>query len=643
MHPYIPFDFERQGLYLYGRAAMFRRLLPIVLLLAAPLAPARDKTETWLQVSSPHFVVVTNASEKQGRRVADQFERMRSVFHTAFPKAQVDPDAPIIVLAIKDAKDFRALEPEAYLAKGSLKLGGLFLRAADKNYVLMRLDAEGEHPYAVVYHEYTHLLLSKSAEYMPLWLNEGLAEFYQNTDIRDKEALLGEPSADDILWLRQNRLLPLATLFTVDQNSPYYHEENKGSIFYSESWALTHYLEMKEFAEKTHHVPDYLDLLSKQVDPITAATRAFGDLKQLQKELESYIHQTSGFLQLKMMTTTEVDDSAFKVQTLTGAQSDAVRADFLAYNSRTADAESLLDHVLQEDPNNVSAHETKGFLEFRQGHLEDAKKWYAQAVQLDSQSYLAHYYFAAIAMNGARDASDQEQVESSLRAAIKLNPSFAPAFDRLAVFLAMRNKSLDEARMMELTAIGLDPANLGYRINIANIWMTMEKGQNAVNVLRAAAKMAKTPQDSQMVETALMHAQEYADNQAHFAEQTRRMNEEEKSGGGAAVSTTSEGYVPHLSRRPEFVARGPHRFLVGVLKGVHCDNPALDLTVNSSGKLVALHVDNYFTLPFTALGFQPNKDLNPCADLENRTAKVEYVESENPSVTAHLISVELHK
>jgi tetratricopeptide (TPR) repeat protein len=621
---------------------MPRRILLLFLCLAAPLVPARDKTEIWLQISSPHFVVVTNASEKQGRRVADQFERMRSVFHTAFPKAQVDPDSPIIVLAIRDAKDFRALEPEAYLAKGSLKLGGLFLRAADKNYVLMRLDAEGEHPYAIVYHEYTHLLLSKSAEFMPLWLNEGLAEFYQNTDIREKEALLGEPSADDILWLRQNRLLPLATLLTVDHNSPYYHEENKGSIFYAESWALTHYLEIKDRVEKTRHVSEYLDLLSKQVDSVTAASRAFGDLKQLQQELERYI-RNSDFHYLKVMTTTEVDDSAFKVQTLTEAQSDAVRADFLAYNSRTADAESLLDHVLQEDPNNVSAHETKGFLEFRQGHLDEAKKWYAQAVQLDSKSYLAHYYFAVIAMSGSRDASDQEQVESSLRTAIKLNPSFAPAFDRLAISLAMRNKSLDEARMMELTAISLDPANVGYRINMANVWMTMEKGQNAVDVLRFAAKLAKTPQDSQMVETALMHAQDYADNQAHFAEQTRRMNEEEKSGAGAAVSTTSDGYMPHLSRRAEFVARGPHRFLVGVLKSVHCDNPALDLTVNSSGKLLALHVDNYFTLPFTALGFQPDKDLNPCADLENRSAKVEYVESADPKVTAHLISVELHK
>src|SRR5215467_112945 len=197
---------------------MFRRTLPLILLFTCALAPARDKAENWLQVTSPHFVVVTNSNEKQGRRIADQFERMRSVFHTEFPKLQMDPGTPIVVLAIKDEKDFRALEPAAYLAKGSLRLGGLFLRTPDKNYVLMRLDAEGEHPYAVVYHEYTHLILSKAAEWLPLWLNEGLAEFYQNTDIHEKEVELGQISPENIQLLREHRLLPLATLFAVDSN-----------------------------------------------------------------------------------------------------------------------------------------------------------------------------------------------------------------------------------------------------------------------------------------------------------------------------------------------------------------------------------------------------------------------------------------
>lgn len=622
-----------------------RRILPPLLLLFAAVcpvaAPARDNPEDWIEVRSQHFVVATNSNEKQGRRIADQFERMRSVFHTELPKLQVDPDTPIVVLAIKDEKGFRALEPEAYLAKGQLKLGGLFLRAPDKNYVLMRLDVTEEHPYAVIYHEYTHLLLSKYAEWLPLWLNEGLAEFYENTDIREKDVLQGEPSPGNIQLLRESRLLPLATLFAVDEKSPYYHEENKGSIFYAESWVLTHYLEIKDFKEKAHRLGDYTDLLAKHVDPVIAADRAFGDLKHLQSELEGYVREGS-FSYFKMGVATQVDESAFKIRSLSLGQSDALRADFLAYNQRFTDARALLDRVLQEDPNNASAYETQGFLEFRQGHLEEAKKSYTRAVQLDSQSYLAHYYFAAISMNGLMASLDEAQVEKSLRTAIQLNPSFAPPYDRLAVFLAMHHRNLDEAHMMGLTAVTLDPANVGYRVNVAFALMTAEKGNSAVDVLRAAAKVAKTPEDEQTVENTLMHAEEYVAAQDEASRHSvstveTTVTQVAPQGSGETVD------APRLAHRDEFVPHGPHRFLTGVLKDIHCDAPQMDLTVDSGGKNLVLHAENYYKIQFSALNFKPSAQLNPCKDLQGRSAKVEYVESASPSAAARVVSIELHK
>ena len=73
----------------------------------------------------------------------------------------------------------------------------------------------------MVYHEYTHLLLSKAEEWLPLWLNEGLAQFYQNTDIRDKDVLMGELSEQNIRLLLQNRPLPLATLFNSIRRLPH--------------------------------------------------------------------------------------------------------------------------------------------------------------------------------------------------------------------------------------------------------------------------------------------------------------------------------------------------------------------------------------------------------------------------------------
>jgi len=319
------------------------------------------------------------------------------------------------VLALKDKKSFQSLEPEAYLAKGQLDLAGYFMRAPDKNYILLRLDAQGEHPYATVYHEYTHYMLRDASEWIPLWLNEGLAEFYQNTDIEEKDVRLGQPSPDDILYLRQNRLLPLTTLLKVDQTSPYYHEEQKGSVFYAESWALTHYIEVTDRQKGTNRIYDYAKLLIKKEDPVVAAQQAFGDLNQLQKSLNSYISQGQ-FMMFKINTVVTADESTFQVREIPTPDADAIRADVLVYNRRTKDAQALLDSTLRDDPKNALAHETMGYLKFREGDIQSARKWYGEAVQLDSQSYLAHYYYATMSMNAQATTRNR-----------KLNPAFAPA------------------------------------------------------------------------------------------------------------------------------------------------------------------------------------------------------------------------
>jgi tetratricopeptide (TPR) repeat protein len=483
------------------------RLSALPLLVCAGLAFAGNKPENWLQVSSQHFTILTNGSDKDARHIADQFERMRAIFHTIFPQMQVDPAVPIVVIAVKDTKDFRDLEPEAYLAKGQLNLSGLFLRAPEKNYVLLRMDAGGEHPYSAIYHEYTHLLFSKAEDWLPTWLNEGLAEFYENTDIYGKDTVLGQPNAYDILFLRQNRLIPLTTLFTVDYNSPYYHEEHKGSIFYAESWALTHYLSVMDFQNRTQKIPDYMLLVANHVDPVTAATRAFGDLTHLQSQLESYV-QGANYQRFHLKQPPESDDLTCKTQPVTVPQANAVRADFLAYNQREKDARALLDQVLKDDPNNTLAHETMGQLEFRAGRMDQAQKWYEQAVKLDSRSYLANYYFAAIAMSRGGSEDMGSQIESSLQKAIKLNPSFAPSYDRLAMYYNNGHEEMEQAHTMELQAVQLDPGNVPYRINAAYILVNMERENDAITMLENALKIAKNPEETASVQDALKMAQQ---------------------------------------------------------------------------------------------------------------------------------------
>ncbi len=626
------------------------KIFVFVLLLASTCSTgARDANENWVEVRSPHFVVLTDAGEKQGRRIADQFERVRSVFHVLFPKANVDPASPIVVIAVKDKKGFQALEPEAYLAKGQLDIAGFFLRAPEKNYILLRLDVEAEHPFATVYHEYTHLLIGKAGDWMPLWLNEGLAEFFQNTEIHDKNAQVGEPSSDDILYLRQNRLLPLTTLLKVDVDSPYYHEERKGSIFYAESWALTHYLEMNDRIQQTHKLSDYAQLVSKDHDPVAAAQQAFGDLGVLQKTLDSYISRSS-FKYLTIPANTGVDDSAFQVKALKQPEANAVRADLLAYSGRTKDARALLETVLRDDPNNVLAHETMGYLEFRENRLEAARKWYQQAVKLDSQSYLSHYYFAAISMR-AGDLNETD-VEASLRAAIKLNPEFAPSYDALAAFYGMQHKNLDEAHLLNLQAVQLDPSQFDYRINTAGILMEANRDADAIAVLQHAMPFAKTPQEAALVQSRIEQIQQYRARREQAAQATLERGEDEQADIVLKRSSTSEksGPTEHdpvnppAPKYPVEDSHGPKHMANGVITSVHCTAPALlELKIESEGKGVSLYSNNYYKVAFTAANYIPEGVIHPCSDLEGKKARVQYSEVSSKAIDGQIVSIELSK
>ena len=618
--------------------------LAALLFLAVAAAEGRDSAQTWLEVRSPHFNVVTTSGEKQARHVAGQFERMRAVFHTRFPRIEIDPAVPIVVLAVNSEEDFRGLEPAVYLNKGSLQLAGLFLRAPDKNYVLMRLEARGEHPYEVLYHEYTHLILSKTEEWLPLWLSEGTAEFYQTTEIRAREVAIGEPSKENVDLLHQNPLLPLTMLFSVDRDSPYYHEQDKGTIFYAESWALTHYLIFQDRRQNTHKLSDYMDLARRKVDPVTAATQAFGDLKRLQADLEAYVAQFV-FRYFTVPIATEVDEAAFKVLPMTAGKADATRADLLAYEDRTTDARALLDHVLHEDPDNALAHETMGYLEFHQGRIDEARKWYGQAVKLDSQSYLAHYYFAAMSMNaGPLNPDSEAQVETSLRAAVKLNPGFAPPYDRLAVFYGARAKNLDEAHMLNLQAVELDPGNVGYRVNTAHVLLVMQRENDALAVLQNALKVAKAQEDVLVVQAQMQNVQHAIATRRQMEEETERIREQMKSALSqepdsveADEQNANPPVVPH-----EQALRGPRRSELGTLKNVRCSWPAiLDLHLDTGGHIIALHSANYYKIAFTALSPTPKSNLNPCKDLEGTPARVEFVTASGNTKAGGIVAIEL--
>jgi TonB family protein len=537
---------------------MSRRIALVLLTVAALVSTAAAQTDAWLQVRTPHFIVVSNAPEKDARKAAHQFEGMRSVFQRVFPDADLDTASPMLVLAVQDKRSLQSLVPTVYLSKGQLNLAGLFLTSPEQNYVLILLNASGSHPYAPVYHEYAHFVFSRLHQWMPLWLTEGIAEYYQNTEILDDKVRLGKGDPSLQYAIDYHALLPLSTLFAVDPHSPYYHEEDKGSIFYAESWALTHYLKDKDDLDGTHRLNDFLDLLQKNVDPTAAATQAFGDLDELELSLRK--HAVGGQYAVKEIAgSTDVDDSSFIVQPLSQTQADTMRAELLAHEGRTSDAKSLLQNVLRDDPSNVAARETMGYIAFRDQNFDETRKWCQEAIKLDSSSWAAHYYFAVASIRkGMPDKASQAAVEESLRAVIKINPSFPLAYDALAIFYSERGTNLTEAHDLIEKAVQLGPGVPEIRMDESQVLSNMNRPKEAVESLQLALKMSHTPEQAAAVENMLESLRKFEAARAKASVLNKTSATRVAPPGGAAgtkaaasETTARPIYSPEVEYTPE--------------------------------------------------------------------------------------------
>src|SRR5574337_1780209 len=193
-----------------------------------------------------------------------------------------------------------------------MRPAGIFLAGPEKHYVALRLDAAGENPYHIIYHEYMHMLVGLNFGALPVWLNEGLAEFYGNTTIGDREIGLGRPDDSHLTRLNEGRLLPLEVLLRVNHDSPHYNEADKTSVFYAESWALVHYLILDEQMRQARPLQTFFNLLKSDTNELEAARRAFGDLKQLEKKIESYVRQTS-FRYYRMKPPAQLAEKDYRV------------------------------------------------------------------------------------------------------------------------------------------------------------------------------------------------------------------------------------------------------------------------------------------------------------------------------------------
>jgi tetratricopeptide (TPR) repeat protein len=285
-----------------------------------------------------------------------------------------------------------------------------------------------------------------------------------------------------------------------------------------------------------------------------------------------------------------------------------------------------------------------GSMAFRNHDIAAAKKWYGEAVQLDSQSYMANVNYAIFSLMD-NDTGNDALIESSLRQAIKLEPNLAPAYDALAHFYASRHKNLDEAHMLSLHAVQIEPEEVHYRMNAAQVAMEQQDPTAALAILRAALPIAKNDSDSFMLSQQIQHIKSFQDQQERF-----QNREKSRAAPDSTVSVETQTYDSSNASNgadahyPDAPPTGPHHTVKGILRSVHCSYPTvLALEVDHAGKLLSLFSNNYFKVPFSTVGYVSTGDIDPCKAIEGMKASVEYIDVTDKRVAGQIVSIELSK
>ena len=499
--------------YVYGRppdsgihqtrVCFMKRVITVALTvcLLAPAARPAQPRDSWASVQTNNLLLVSNAGEQDLRRVAVWLELFHDAFARLLSKPVVNFSVPTTVVVFRDDASFRPFKP-LYQGRPA-DVAGYFQPGPDVNYIALSLERGGGDSLRTAFHEYVHLHLRENMPDAPLWLNEGLAEFYSAFAVSGGEAVFGAPIPYHIRLLRGRELIPLATLFAVAHDSPHYNERDKSGIFYAESWALVHYLMLGGGGRFRPLLTRFVNLLSAGVSADAGVQLAFGmSLEALEGELKDYVRR--GEFASERVAVGRGPDAHVSAQraALSEAEAYSYLGDLLLHINRPGEAEKYFQRSLSLDPKLAAAHAALGLLLARQGSFEEAKK-HLKIATVTPQSYLVHYYYAYVLSQegaGAGGAPARYSPESAavmrseLGKVIKLAPQFANAYYLLAFVNLVTGERLDEAVDLAKRAQHLSPGRPHYSLLLAQIHLGRRDVESARPVLESLARQNTDPQ-----------------------------------------------------------------------------------------------------------------------------------------------------
>ncbi len=460
----------------------------------------------WLEIRSPHFTVVTNSSEKAGRKVAWQFEQIRGAMATVFPFAKVDSAEPFVILATRDEASLSELGPQYWEGK-QFRPVAFSARARDKQFVALRTDVRenselDENPYRAAYWSYVAAAFQRSFPTPPpTWLLRGVAELMSNTAVRNDELLVGRPVRNTIQTIRERALVPMDEFLGAEGASPWLRGEIQIQTFDAQAWAFVHYL---LFGESGAHQPKFRELASLLLEGIPAqkaVPQALGDLQALYVGMKDYIQKSlMSYSRLKASVATKAE--SFPARVLGAAESATLRAEMLIALGRPAEALALAEEARKAEAKAPGPDEIDGRLQDASAMRAEALASFEKAATAGSTSPWVHYRLAQLLWQQNLASDALARIAALLERAKELAPENADVLSYLAE-VRLDQQRVAEALALAERAVQLEPGVSYHRMAHARALWASRKGPEAAQAARTALNAARTSEERQRAQSYL--------------------------------------------------------------------------------------------------------------------------------------------
>jgi len=332
---------------------LFARLASLAAWLILLHSHALASGAVWTTVSTPNLVVLTTGEAVAAAEAVSELESLRQNFRHWAP-ALATTGAPLRIVAFSSESEYQAFRLNSHSP-------AYFVGGPGQQLIVLGRLAKDTIP--SLRHEYVHYLLKQSAQSLPLWLEEGLAEHHGGVakDVARSRSRL----------LRRGGWIPLAELLRAGKDSAWYKDRDLAARFYAESWAL-------------------VDLLMKRTDGSTLESLASlqpGKLLEMESELRRHVRKLRGS-----------QASAAELVETEKAQADPgeVELTLARLHVRLGDLDGASQRAIRLTGERPEAWAVLGDVALKQGRNTEARAAYREAMQRGAADARALWQLAVL-------------------------------------------------------------------------------------------------------------------------------------------------------------------------------------------------------------------------------------------------------